>query len=181
MPISVSLWTIPSVSVFTFVTDFSTTCKIGWLHFCTHMSSWVSWQYCSWKSYSNLDYAFIRRPIYRMLRYKLFICFQSFTLSNRMDLHFVIICRQSIICAHSCVAGSTFVLLDCPFSCPWCVWWCPDTYWWCPNTLWVLLCTFWVVPKHFLMLLKHTLGPVMHILSGAQTHLGAVQTHFRSS
>jgi hypothetical protein len=97
-----------------------------------------------------------------------------------MELHFVIISPQSIICAHSCVADSTFVLPDCPFSCLWCVWWCPDTYWWCPNTLWVLLCTFWVVTKHFLMLLKHTLGPVVHILSGAQTHLGSVQTQFRS-
>jgi hypothetical protein len=69
-----------------------------------------------------------------------------------MDPHFVIISPRSIICAHSCVAGSTFVLLDCPFFLS-------------------MMCL--VVPKH-------TLGLVMHILSGARTHLGAVQTRFRS-
>jgi len=61
----------------------------------------------------------------------------------------------------SCVAGSTFVLLDCPFFLS-------------------MMCL--VVPRHILVLLlpKHTLGPVMHILGGTQTLLGTAQTHFRS-
>jgi len=137
------------------------------------MSSWVSWQYCSSKSYSNLDYAFIRLPTYHMLGYRLLhvssslpcqIGWTRILLSSVLGALYVPIVVLQAVLLYSWTAL---------FSFPWCVWWCP-------NTLWVLLCTFWVVPKHFLMLLKHTLGLVMHILSGARTHLGAVQTRFRS-